>query len=48
MTETNKEDELARIVSALPEAGHINPKTGLYVLPREWDNPEDDIYEELL
>lgn len=48
MTETNKEDELARFVSALPEAGHIDPKTGLYVLPMEWDNPEDDIYEELL
>jgi addiction module RelB/DinJ family antitoxin len=43
-----KEDALTRIVSRLPEAGRINPKTGLYVLPKDWDNPEDDIYEQLL
>ncbi len=43
-----KEDALTRIVSRLPEAGRIDPKTGLYVLPNDWDNPEDDIYEQLL
>ena len=43
-----KEDTLTRIVSRLPEAGRINPKTGLYVLPKDWDNPEDDVYEQLI
>jgi len=43
-----KEDALSSIISKLPEAGRINPKTGLYVLPKEWDNPEDDIYERLI
>lgn len=43
-----KEDPLTRIVSRLPEAGRINPKTGLYVLPKDWDNPEDDVYEQLV
>ena len=43
-----KEDTLTRIVSRLPEAGRINPKTGLYVLPKDWDNPEDDVYEQLV
>ena len=40
------EDALTRIVSKLPEAGRIDPKTGLYVLPKEWYDPEDDIYEQ--
>ena len=43
-----KEDALTSIVSRLPEAGRINPKTGLYVLPKDWDNPEDDVYEQLV
>ena len=43
-----KEDALTRIVSRLPEAGRIDPKTGLYVLPKDWDNPEADVYEQLL
>jgi addiction module RelB/DinJ family antitoxin len=43
-----KEDLITNFVSKLPEAGRINPKTGLYVLPKEWDNPEDDIYEQLV
>ena len=43
-----KEDPLTSIVSRLPEAGRINPKTGLYVLPKDWDDPEDDVYEQLL
>ena len=43
-----KEDALSSIISKLPEAGRINPKTGLYVLPKEWDDPEDDIYERLI
>ncbi|AMK13701.1 addiction module antitoxin, RelB/DinJ family [methanogenic archaeon mixed culture ISO4-G1] len=43
-----KEDHLARTVSKLPEAGRLDSKTGLYVLPKEWDNPEDDIYDKLI
>ena len=43
-----KEDLVTNFVSKLPEAGRINPKTGLYVLPKEWDDPEDDIYEQLV
>ena len=43
-----KGDALTRIVSRLPEAGRIDPKTGLYVLPKDWDNPDDDVYEQLL
>ena len=43
-----KEDLMTSFVSKLPEAGRIDPKTGLYVLPKEWDNPEDDIYEQLV
>ena len=43
-----KEDIVTNFVSKLPEAGRINPKTGLYVLPKEWDDPEDDIYEQLV
>lgn len=43
-----KEDILTRVISSLPEAGRIDPSTGLYVLPKEWDNPEDDIYEKLV
>ncbi len=43
-----KEDPLVRIISKLPEAGRIDPNTGLYVLPKEWDNPEDDVYEQLV
>ena len=41
-----KEDPLTRTVSRLPEAGMINPKTGLYVLPKDWDNPGDGIYSD--
>ena len=36
-----KDDILTQIVSKLPDAGY-------YVLPKEWDNPEDDEYEKLL
>lgn len=43
-----KNDPLTQIISKLPEAGKINPKTGLYILPKEWNNPEDDIYEKLI
>lgn len=43
-----KGDALTRIVSRLPEAGRIDPKTGLYVLPKDWDNSDDDVYEQLL
>ena len=43
-----KEDFITNYVSKLPEAGRIDPKTGLYVLPKEWDDPEDDIYEQLV
>jgi len=43
-----KEDLITNYVSKLPEAGRIDPKTGLYVLPKEWDDPEDDIYEQLV
>ena len=43
-----KDDILTQIVSKLPDAGRIDPDTGYYVLPKEWDNPEDDEYEKLL
>ena len=43
-----KDDILTQIVSKLPDAGIIDPDTGYYVLPKEWDNPEDDEYEKLL
>lgn len=42
------DDILTRIVSELPDAGRMDPDTGFYILPREWDNPEDDEYEKLL
>ena len=41
-------DPLGRIVSRFPEAGRIDPETGCYVLPKDWDNPEDDIYDQLV
>lgn len=41
-----KDDPMTNHVSKLPEAGRIDPKTGLYVLPKEWDNPEDDVYDD--
>lgn len=42
------DDPLTKIVASLPEAGRIDEKTGLYVLPKEWNNPEDDEYEKML
>ena len=35
------------IQKKIPEAGHINSK-GNYVLPKEWNNEEDDIYDSLV
>ena len=42
------DDILTWIISKLPDAGRIDPDTGFYILPRGWDNPEDDEYEKLL
>lgn len=43
-----KKDPVSRAVSGLPEAGRVDPDSGLYVLPKEWDDPEDDVYEQLV
>ena len=43
-----KKDSVSRAVSGLPEAGRVDPDSGLYVLPKEWDDPEDDVYEQLV
>jgi len=42
------EDPWRKVVAMLPEAGRIDEKTGHYILPKEWYNPEDDEYEKLL
>lgn len=41
-----KKDSIESKVEQLPEAGHIN-SDGIYVLPQEWDNTEDDIYDNI-
>ena len=38
---------LTEYVRKLPEAGYVN-ESGDYVLPADWNNPEDDIYEQLV
>ena len=42
----NEDDLLSCIVSSLPEAGRIDPETGCYILPNDWNNPEDDVYDQ--
>ena len=40
-------DRVDDYLEKIPEAGHINSK-GNYVLPKEWNNEEDDIYDSLV
>ncbi len=42
-----KSDRLDDYLEKIPEAGYINAK-GNYVLPKEWNNDEDDVYDSLV
>lgn len=40
-------DRVDNYLETIPEAGYINSK-GNYVLPKAWNNEEDDIYDSLV
>ena len=40
------DDPITRAVERMPEAGRRN-ESGVYVLPADWNNPEDDVYNRL-
>lgn len=41
-----KEDDLTEILKSLPQVGYQNEK-GILVLPADYDDPEDSVYDEL-
>ena len=42
-----KSNNLNDYLEKIPEAGYINNE-GNYVLPKEWNNEEDDVYDSLI
>ena len=46
-TPSVKGNRFDEYLDKIPEAGYLNSK-GNYVLPKEWNNEEDDVYDSLV